>query len=116
MSFAAVVTIIGVVLTVLALAGYLIYVALVLRGVEKRLGAIAGGVEVINGKAAPAGPVVKEINQALTGVNNALQAVLTKKRPPKQAAPPPPPRASGSVLGSGRSPQVVTQRGDPYRR
>lgn len=115
MSFAAVVTIIGVVLTVLALAGYLIYVALLLRGVDRRLSAINVGIAGITGKAGAAGPVILEINAALTGVNNALQGVLTKKRPPKAAAPAP---APATVQQSPPSWVVTAPAGqtEPIRR
>ncbi len=83
MPFVAVVTIVGAVLTVLALAGFLIAVALILWRVDRRLTSITAGVGVITAKAAPAGPVVREINRDLTGVNNALQGVLGKSRQPK---------------------------------
>ena len=79
----AVVTIVGAALTVLALAGFLISVALILWRVDRRLRSITAGVGVITEKAAPAGPVVREINQDLAGVDNALRAVLSKRRLPK---------------------------------
>jgi len=118
MSFAAVVTIIGVVLTVLALAGYLIYVALLLRGVDRQLSKINVGIAGITGKAGAAGPVILEINEALSGVNNALQGVLTKKRPPKSAAPKAAPAAPASVQQSPPSWVVTAPAGqtEPFRR
>ncbi len=91
MTFAAVVTIVAAVLTVLVLAAYLIYVALVLWRVDARLTAIVAGLESINEKAAPIGPVLNEINTDLAGVDAGLRAVLTKKRAPKVASAPPPP-------------------------
>jgi hypothetical protein len=93
-SVAAVVTIVAALVTVVVLAGFLIQVALVLSRVERRLREVVAGVEIINERAAPAGPVVLEINQVLDGVLKALQGVLGKRRggavtasrPPAQAA------------------------------
>ncbi|MGH3612395.1 MAG: hypothetical protein ACRDRK_07310 [Pseudonocardia sp.] len=116
MNSAAVVTIIGALLTVLVLAAYLIYVALVLRRVDGRLSEITTGVEAITYKAEPAGPVVREINKDLTGVNNALQAVLTKQRPPKRQPEPDPTPAPVSAWDSTRPAWVVAPRADPYQR
>jgi len=92
MMFAAVVTIIGALLTILALAGYLIFVALVLRRVDTQLGQVLGSIGDINRKAGPVGPVIRDINKALGGVDAALQGVLAKERQPKQ----PPAGASGA--------------------
>lgn len=89
MSLAAVVTIIGAVLTVIVLAAYLIYVALALRGVSERLRIINSALPLVAQKAAAAGPVVVEINKALAGVDAALQAVLAKDRQPRHAKPDP---------------------------
>lgn len=120
MNSAAVVTIVGALLTVLVLAAYLIYVALLLRRVDTRLSAITAGVQAITNKAAPAGPVVREINKDLTGVNNALQAVLTKKRPPKRKPDPTPDPTpvpmQATASDSARPAWVVAPRGDPFRR
>ncbi|MGH3566998.1 MAG: hypothetical protein ACRDRH_13390 [Pseudonocardia sp.] len=115
---AAVVTIIGALLTVLVLAAYLIYVALVLRRVDGRLSAITAGVESITYKAELAGPIVREINKDLTGVNNALQAVLTKKRPPKRKPEPEPDLRPTAAPASDptRPAWVVAPRVDPFNR
>jgi len=117
---AAVVTIVGALLTVLVLAAYLIYVALVLRRVDGRLSAIAAGIESITYKAEVAGPVVREINKDLTGVNNALQAVLTKKRPPKRkpepAPAPVPVPVPAPMPDPARPAWVVAPRVDPFKR
>ena len=88
MTFAALVTIVGALLTVLVLAGYLIYVALVLYRVARRLNAINAGIVSINEKAGPITPVLTEINRDLAGVDKALHTVLTKERAPKAAPPP----------------------------
>ncbi|MBA2324268.1 MAG: hypothetical protein H0V92_09745, partial [Pseudonocardiales bacterium] len=63
MTFAAVVTIVGSLLTALVLVGYLVYVASVLRRVSGRLTAVTAGIGSITKKAGVAGPVLKEINK-----------------------------------------------------
>lgn len=107
MTFAAWVTVVGAVLTVLVLAGYLIYVALILYRVAGRLTAINAGIVSINEKAGPITPVLTEINHDLTGVDNALKAVLTKKRAPKAA---PPPKAAPAPMAAQ---QPTEQRATP---
>ncbi len=82
MPFAAVVTIIGALLTVVVLAAYLIRVALLLRRVERKLSAVLDGLGAVVEKTEPIGAVVGEINNDLVGVDNALQDVLTKERSP----------------------------------
>ncbi|MCA1675410.1 MAG: DUF4383 domain-containing protein [Actinobacteria bacterium] len=82
MPFAAVVTIIGALLTVVVLAAYLIRVALILRRVDRKLGAVIDGLGAVVDKTQPIGPIVGEINSDLAGVDNALQDVLTKERSP----------------------------------
>ncbi len=82
MPLAAVVTIIGALLTVVVLAAYLIRVALILRRVNGKLGAVLDGLGAVMDKTQPIGPIVGEINNDLAGVDNALQGVLTKDRSP----------------------------------
>jgi len=82
--FAAVVTIIGALLTVIVLAAYLIRVALILRRVSGKLGAVIVGVGSAGEKTAPVGSIVGEINKDLAGVDNALKGVLAKERSPKE--------------------------------
>ncbi len=82
MPFAAVVTIIGALLTVIVLAAYLIRVALILRRVDRKLGSVIGGLGAVVHKTQPIASVVGEINNDLAGVDNALQGVLTKERSP----------------------------------
>jgi hypothetical protein len=108
MSPAAVVTVVLALLTVVVLAAFLIYIAILLLGVTRRLNAIAGGVPVITAKAEPAGPVVNEINQDLAGVYNALLGVLTKSRPPKRKPEPP---AQQPVRTSAGPPPARTSTG-----
>ncbi len=94
MPAAGVVTIIGALLTVVVLAAYLIRVALILGRVNGKLGAVLVGVESAGQKTQPVGSIVREINADLTGVDKALQGVLTKERAPK--APPSPPSSSSA--------------------
>ena len=78
MPLAAIITIIGAALTVLALAAYLISIALILRRVDAKLHAVTAGLHSVPDKTAPIGSIVGQINKELTGVDNALQAVLAK--------------------------------------
>jgi hypothetical protein len=84
MTSAGWVTVVLALVTVLVLAAFLISVALILRGVDNRLTQIAGHVGAINEKSGPVGPVIREINRDLTGLNAGLQRVLTKPRPAKR--------------------------------
>ena len=83
MSVVAQITIIAAVVTIVVLAGFLIQVARTLWRVERRLREVLSAVADINEKAAPAGPVVLEINRTLDGVLYGLQGVLAKRRPKK---------------------------------
>jgi hypothetical protein len=78
MPLAAVITIIGAVLTVLVLAGYLISVVLVLRRVDAALRAANANLRLVNERAEPVGGIVGEINSDLAGVDTALRRVLAK--------------------------------------
>ena len=80
MPLAAVVTIIGALLTVVVLVVYLIRVARVLSRVSAKLGPIADGLHVVGEKTEPVRPIVEGINHDLTGVDNALRVVLTRSR------------------------------------
>jgi hypothetical protein len=93
---------------VVVLAAYLIRVALILRRVDRKLGAVIGGLGAVVDKTQPIGPIVEEINNDLAGVDNALQGVLTKERSPMPA----PwvvtmPRSSSAP--SSRAPSPVTR-------
>jgi hypothetical protein len=78
MPLVAVITIIGAGLTVLALAAYLIGIALVLRRVDAKLHAVVANLHLVPGRTEPIGSVVGQINNDLTGVDNALRAVLAR--------------------------------------
>ena len=79
MPAAAIVTLIAVALTVLALAFYLVYVALMLRHVSFTLGTIIAGLRAIAHQTEPLEPVVAEINQDLAEVQGALDQLLESK-------------------------------------
>jgi hypothetical protein len=72
------ITIIGVLLTVVVLVAYLIRAALVLARVSAKLSPIAVELHQVIEKTEPIKPIVEEINKDLTGVDSALRAVLAK--------------------------------------
>jgi hypothetical protein len=72
------ITIIGVLLTVVVLVAYLIRAALVLARVSAKLSPIAVDLHQVIEKTEPIKPIVEEINKDLTGVDSALRAVLAK--------------------------------------
>lgn len=78
---AGIVTLILVGLAVVALAAYLIYVALILRHVSFTLGTIIAGLRSIALQTEPLRRVIDEINGDLSDVDAALTQVLEKKRP-----------------------------------
>jgi uncharacterized protein YoxC len=78
MPAAAVFTIILAVLTVLVLAAYLISIARVLQRIDARLRAVTAGLHVVTERTEPIGSIVGEINKDLTGVDDALRAVLAR--------------------------------------
>lgn len=78
MELAAVVTLIGVALTVVALAVYLITVAAILKHVNFTLGTIVAGLRSIANQTEPLGVVVGEINQDLADVRGALEGLVAQ--------------------------------------
>jgi hypothetical protein len=78
MPLAAIITIIGALLTVLVLAAYLISIAIVLRRVDAKLHAITAGLHLVPEKTEPVGAIIGEINNELGRVDDALRAVLTR--------------------------------------
>jgi hypothetical protein len=78
MPLAAIITIIGAVLTVLVLAAYLISIANVLRRVDAKLRAVTAGLHLVTERTEPIGSIVGEINNDLAGVDDALRAVLAR--------------------------------------
>jgi hypothetical protein len=78
MPLAAIITIIGALLTVLVLAAYLISIAIVLRRVDAKLHAITAGLHLVPEKTEPVGAIIGEINNELGRVDDALRTVLTR--------------------------------------
>lgn len=76
MPAAGLITLIGVALTVVALAYFLIHVILLLRETSFHLGTVVAGLRAIAHQTEPVGQVVAEINQDLTEVKQALEVVL----------------------------------------
>lgn len=72
----AVVSLIGVALLVVVLAGYLITVALILNTVVGKLNTILGGVGAVIQETAPIGQVAGAINVDLEASRRAIEGVL----------------------------------------
>ena len=70
-----IVTLIEVLLLVVVLATYLVIIAGRLRSVSKTLGLVTFGVRAIEQQTAPIGPALTDVNAALEGVAEALDAV-----------------------------------------
>lgn len=79
MSAAAIVTLVGVGVLVLALAFYLIRIALMLRSVIDTLGKITFGVRAIAHRTAPVNEVVGEIKTDVLAIEGALTDLLESK-------------------------------------
>lgn len=79
MPLAGVVTLIGIALTVAALAFFLVRVALILKHVNFTLGTVIAGLNSIAHQTEPLGPVIEEINKDLADVQGALEGLLAKK-------------------------------------
>lgn len=77
---AAIVTLIGVALTVVALAVALIGVALMLRHVSFTLGTIIAGLRAIAHQAQPLDEVLTDINRDLQASRDALEGLLASKQ------------------------------------
>lgn len=78
MSAAAIVTLIGVGLLVVALAGYLVWAALLLRHVSATLGSIVDGLQAIADRTEPLDDAVGQIVQDLEDTAGALEGVLAR--------------------------------------
>ncbi len=72
----AIVTIIGTVLTVAALAIYLITVAVILKRVNFQLGTVLAGLWSISNQTEQLGPIITAINRELSDANEALENAL----------------------------------------
>ncbi len=88
MPAAGIVTLIGVALTVGALAFYLIRIALALKEVNFTLGTVIAGVRAIELATRPITPVLTSIATDLLATQKALEDLLAKKSAPRAAAKP----------------------------
>jgi hypothetical protein len=79
MPAAAVVTLIGVALTVAVLAAYLLRVAWSLHHVANRLGDVVGVLREIGRRTEPLGPVTEQIHGDLATVTAAMDRLLESK-------------------------------------
>ena len=82
MSGAAIVTLVGVGILVLALAFYLIRIALMLRTVIDTLGKITFGVRAIAHRTEPVNEVLGEIKADVIAIETALTDLLASKAAP----------------------------------
>lgn len=73
MSAAAIAAIVVTGVLVVALAGYLAWVVLILRHLTDTLGKVVFGVRAIAYRVEPVGPVVAEVNSNLAAVADALE-------------------------------------------
>lgn len=76
MSAAAVVTLILIALTVLALAGYLLHVVWLLHRTSFALGTIVAGLNAIAHQTRPVNGIVGELHADLRDVRGALESIL----------------------------------------
>ena len=81
MSTAAVFALIVTAVLVGALAGYLLWVVLLLRRLTDTLGKVVFGVRAIAHRVEPVEPLVGEINSDLTAVAEALETLAADLRP-----------------------------------
>lgn len=79
MPAAGIVTLIGVALTVVALAGYLIHIIFLLRGTHFDLGTIVAGLRAIAYQTQPLGQVLGEVNEDLGDVERIFEDLLVAK-------------------------------------
>jgi hypothetical protein len=86
MSAAAVVTLIIVGVIVVALAAFLLWVVAMLRRINDTLGKVTFGVRAIAHRVEPVGPVVAEINGDLTAVAGALEHLAAKVAPARASS------------------------------
>ena len=86
MSAEAIVTLVGVGLLVLALAFYLIRIALILRSVIRTLGLITFGVRSIAHQTEPVNEILSDIKADVEAMDSALSNLLAAKTAPHREA------------------------------
>jgi uncharacterized protein YoxC len=77
MGLATIVTLIGVAITVAALAFYLITIAATLRHVSFAVGTVLIGVRAIAAQCQPLQPVIRDIVNDVTAIDDDLEALVT---------------------------------------
>lgn len=87
MPAAAIVSLVLVALLVVALAGYLISVVLLLRRIVDALGKITFGVRAIAHRAQPIGGLLDEVNADLDSVARTLDALVARDEPARTGTP-----------------------------
>lgn len=85
MSAAAIAALVVTAVLVVALAGYLIWVVVILRRLTDTLGKVLFGVGAIAHRVEPVGPLVAEINGDLTAVAEALEELVHDLDPEQSA-------------------------------
>ncbi len=85
MSAAAVAALVVTAVLVAALAFYLLWVVLILRRLTDTLGKVVFGVSSIAHRVQPVKGLVSEINNDLTGVADALEALAADLQPQQQS-------------------------------
>ncbi len=85
MSAAAVAALVVTAVLVVALAFYLLWVVLILRRLTDTLGKVVFGVSSIAHRVQPVKGLVSEINNDLTGVADALEALAADLQPQQQS-------------------------------
>ena len=104
MPVAAVVTLIGVALTVAALALYLIRVVFILRHVNFTLGTIIAAIHAIANQTQPLGAVMNDINTDLDNVRRSLEGVVADAKQAQAQ-----PTRGRTRRGAGREPVRAPQ-------
>ncbi len=85
MSAAAIAALVVTAVLIVALAGYLIWVVVILRRLTDTLGKVLFGVGAIAHRVEPVGPLVAEINGDLTAVADALEELVHDLDPEQSA-------------------------------
>ena len=83
---AHVVFLIGVTLTIVAIAGYLIAIAVILKRVVNRLVTIIGAVEAVTETAQPVGAIIDEINRDLDAGRKLMENGVTRLEESREPA------------------------------
>lgn len=103
MPLAGIVTLVGVALTVAALAFYLIRIAVYLQHVSFTLGTIIAAVNAIGAQSEPLHPVMGDVNSGLANTQAGLQEVLDRANARQRRAAGGPAPAAGKQMPSKKA-------------